>query len=238
MAEFSYIGQELDIFAHAQEWKAYWASKLRPYVRGDVLEAGAGIGTNTLLLAPAKQGRWVCLEPDPQLLTILLKALGEELGRQHYEAIAGTTQDVQEQRFDTILYIDVLEHIEADAEELRRATNLLRPGGRIVVLSPAHQWLFSPFDAAIGHYRRYNRSMLQAISPPGMITERIFYMDSVGLLASSANKLLLKQSTPALGQIQFWDRFMVPISRRILDPIVGFGLGKTIVAIWQKPPQP
>ena len=58
--------------------------------------------------------------------------------------------------FDTILYVDVLEHIADDAAELARARRLLTPEGNLVVLAPAHQSLFSPFDAAVGHYRRYD----------------------------------------------------------------------------------
>ena len=59
------------------------------------------------------------------------------------------------------------EHIENDREELERAAARLRPGGRVIVLAPAHQWLFTPFDAAIAHFRRYNRSMMRNLRPPG-----------------------------------------------------------------------
>ena len=224
MPELSYAGGELDIFAHAQRWKQYWSAQVTPYIAGDVLEVGAGIGANTPYLRSATQGRWVCLEPDPELLA--------RLSETHPDSILGTLADVADQRFDTILYIDVLEHIEDDASELKRATSLLRPGGRIIVLSPAHPWLFSPFDAAIGHFRRYNLAMLQEISP--CPAERIFYLDSVGLFASAANKLLLKQSMPTLGQIQTWDRWIVPISRGFADRTLGFRAGKTIVGVWKK----
>lgn len=224
MPELSYAGRELDIFARAQRWKQYWSAQVKPYIAGDVLEVGAGIGANTPFLRGATQGRWVCLEPDPELFARLRETQGE--------SILGTLADVADQRFDTILYIDVLEHIEDDASELKRAASLLRSGGRILVLSPAHPWLFSPFDAAIGHFRRYNRAMLQEISP--CTAERIFYLDSMGLFASAANKLLLKQSMPTLGQIQTWDRMIVPVSRGFADRSLGFRAGKTIVGVWKK----
>ena len=134
MPEQSYAGRELDIFAHAQRWKRYWSAQLRPYIAGDVLEVGAGIGANTGLFRAFTKGRWLCLEPDPQLAA---QIRGQEVQ-------VGTLRDVAAQRFDTILYIDVLEHIEDDAGELQQAAELLRPGGRIVVLAPAHQSLFSP----------------------------------------------------------------------------------------------
>lgn len=225
MPERSYAGRELDIFAHAHRWKQYWSAQLRPYIAGDVLEVGAGIGVNTPFLRSATPGRWLCLEPDQQLF--------KRLRATHPDSLLGTLDDIFEERFDTILYIDVLEHIERDRPELAHAFSLLRPGGRVIVLSPAHPWLFSPFDAAIGHFRRYNRSMLLEISP--CAPERIFYLDAIGLFASAANKLLLKQSNPTLGQIQLWDRWMVPLSRSLADPLLERSAGKTIVGIWKKP---
>ena len=67
MSELKYVGSELDLFAGVVNWKAYWAREIRPFVGGDILEVGAGIGSNTRLLDPGGAGRWVCLEPDPEL---------------------------------------------------------------------------------------------------------------------------------------------------------------------------
>jgi SAM-dependent methyltransferase len=135
--------------------------------------------------------------------------------------------------FDAILYIDVIEHIEDDAAELQRAYNRLAPGGAILIVVPAHQWLFSPFDKAIGHFRRYSRSRLRQVLPAGSHIQQLVYLDSVGLLASAANKLLLRQSYPTLGQIKFWDTTIVPVSR-IADRVTGFALGKSVLAVVQK----
>ena len=148
--------------------------------------------------------------------------------------MCGTLQSLTGQLFDTIIYIDVLEHIENDSEELNRAASHLRPGGHLIVLSPAHQRLFSPFDAAIGHFRRYDRKMLQAISPAGLRLERMRYLDCAGLILSAANMLLLRQSMPTKAQLGFWDRWIVPVSR-VFDKPFRYSLGKTIIAIWERP---
>jgi hypothetical protein len=63
---FQYMGSELEIFAHASHWKSYVQYKLRPYLVGDILEVGAGIGGTTQALNDGTQGRWVCLEPDSE----------------------------------------------------------------------------------------------------------------------------------------------------------------------------
>jgi SAM-dependent methyltransferase len=139
-----------------------------------------------------------------------------------------------EPAFDAILYVDVLEHIEDDAAELERAAGRLKSGGRILVMSPAHPWLYSPFDAAIGHFRRYRRSDGRRLTPAGLRLDSAAYLDSVGLLASAANRLVLRSATPSLAQILLWDRWMVPISR-LIDPLLGFNLGKSILFVWRKP---
>ena len=91
--------------------------------------------------------------------------------------------------------------------------------------------MFSPFDAAIGHYRRYDRKSLLSAKPEDLHVERLFYLDSVGLLASLGNRLLLRASSPTAAQIALWDGKMVPVSRW-LDPVLGLRLGKTIVAVF------
>ena len=233
MSDCNYVGSELELFAAVRKWKTYWSRQIRPFIAGDVIEVGAGIGSNTPFLDPGGDHRWVCLEPDPLLLAQLTKTLKQTTGRQ-YETVCGTLQTFDgSQRFDTIIYIDVLEHIANDREELNIAAGRLRPGGRIIVLAPAHQWLFSPFDAAIGHFRRYNRSMLRSISPAGLTIEQLIYLDSAGLTASAANSLFFRQSMPTKAQLRFWDHWIVPVSQ-VIDKLLLHSAGKSIVAIWRK----
>ena len=234
MSEFKYVGSELDLFAAASNWKSYWSQQIRPFLRGNILEVGAGIGSNTRFLDPnGGSGPWVCLEPDPELIGQLVKSLGETEPPYAYEAVCGPLEEsLAGQQFDTIIYIDVLEHIDKDREELHRAASHLRPGGHLIILSPAHQRLFSPFDAAIGHFRRYNRSMLQRISPASLRLERMRYLDCAGLILSAANTLLLRQSVPTKAQLRFWDDWMVPISR-VVDKLLLYSVGKTIIAVWR-----
>jgi SAM-dependent methyltransferase len=235
MTDFTYVGTELELFAEVRNWKSYWSSRLRPFIAGDVLEVGAGIGANTPYLDGNKRGRWVCLEPDSNLVAQLTITLAPAGNSREYEAFAGTIASLDpDRKFDTIVYIDVLEHIEDDARELESATALLRAGGRIIVLAPAHPWLYTPFDAAIGHFRRYNRAMLKAVSPGGAHLEQFFYLDSAGLALSLGNLLLLRQSMPKRSQLRFWDRWVIPVSR-VLDRCLFHSIGKSIVAVWQRP---
>jgi len=229
MASIPYPGLELKLFEQAHNWKSYWSGRIAPYVRGAVLEVGAGIGANTRLLSSLDFARWTCLEPDASLA----KQIDVPPGGRH-EVTLGIVADLpDEAQFDSILYIDVLEHIEDDAAEMGRAAARLKPGGALIVLSPAHPFLFTPFDEAIGHYRRYTRTSLRAAAPVGLREITVTYLDSVGMLASLGNRLLLGQSMPTAQQIGVWDRWMVPPSR-ITDRLTGGHLGKSVLGAWSR----
>jgi SAM-dependent methyltransferase len=225
---FAYPGKELETFSQARNWRSYWATALRPYIAGDVLEVGAGIGANTAHINHSHVRSIHCLEPDPELAVQLRSAVR---GTPGITVSVGTISTLAGRLFDAILYIDVLEHIEDDQLELARAVRLLRPGGRLIVLAPAYQALYSPFDEAIGHYRRYVRRSLIACSPPSCRLEKAGYLDCVGLIASGVNRAVLKQSIPAFWQMMLWDKYMIPVSK-VLDPLLGYHLGKSVLAVW------
>jgi SAM-dependent methyltransferase len=235
-AGIRYVGTELELFATATRWKTYLRDVVAPYLGARVLEVGAGLGHTTQILCRGSAERWVCLEPDPRLASKIEErcAAGDLPGA--CAVRVGTTADVAGDltgSFDSVIYIDVLEHIEDDRREVATAARLLRPGGRLVVMSPAHQSLYTPFDRAIGHFRRYDRASLTAIAGDDLALERMIYLDSVGLLASSANRFFLRQSMPTSRQIATWDRLMIPASR-LLDPLLAFTLGKSILGVWKK----
>src|SRR5690242_18322946 len=152
---FAYVGGELDLFAAATRWKSYFRSHLKPFLGNEVLEVGAGLGGTTRLLCSGREHRWVCLEPDPALAERLAQAIRDGQVPACCEVMVGTLGQIALERqwpfplparFDTLLYVDVLEHIPDDRGELARAAQCLQPGGHILALSPAHQWLYTPFD--------------------------------------------------------------------------------------------
>lgn len=229
-----YIGKELEIFAQATNWKAYWSSQIRPHLTGDILEVGAGLGSNTEFLKSSGCSSWTCLEPDSQHAARLRNRMAGNPQLSDCRVILGTTEVFNSAtRFDAIIYIDVLEHIREDREEMDRASGLLRTGGKIFVLAPAHQWLYTPFDASIGHFRRYTKITISECSPIACKLSRVVYLDSVGMLASVFNRLFLQQREPRLNQVLFWDRVLVPCSR-FVDILTMHQVGKSILGIWKK----
>lgn len=230
-----YVGTELDLFSAARTWKAYWSGQILPFLRGRVLDVGAGLGATAEVLArhPAVTD-WTCLEPDRSFAAALGGKVADGALPAHVRVRQGTLASRGgEERYDAILYIDVLEHIRDDREELARAAAVLAPGGALVVLAPAHPALYSPFDAAIGHERRYTRAGVRAAGPADLRLVRLRSLDSVGLIASLANRALLRQAMPTPRQIALWDGLMVPLSRRI-DPLLGYRAGKSVLAVWSR----
>jgi SAM-dependent methyltransferase len=232
--ELRYSGNELDLFAQAERWKSYWSSAIRKYISGTVLDVGGGIGANIPFLLNADVSSLTILEPDPELFA-RLKTESRRYRRSTPLILQNGALESAPgpMLYTTILYLDVLEHIADDRGELERAARFLAPSGYLIALVPAYQCLYTPFDEAIGHYRRYSRSSLAALSPPGCSLIVLKSLDIVGLLASFGNAVLLRQSTPSLRQIRFWDRVFVPLSR-YLDPVTRFRIGKSILAVWQR----
>lgn len=234
---FSYSGNELENFSAAVHWKAYWASEIAPFLGNEVLELGAGLGATARALNHRPYRKWVGLEPDPGMCHQVKQRLGQGDLPAGYDIRHGTSSDLgADERFDTILYIDVLEHIEHDREELQRVAHHLVDGGHIVIVAPAHNFLYTEFDRKIGHHRRYNKALLRAAVPASLRITKMHYLDSVGMLASLANRLILKSDSPSAGQIRLWDSVMVRASRWVVDVLTLHQLGKSIVCILEKEP--
>jgi len=234
-SNFSYSGTELEEAAHAVNWKAYFRSRIAPYIQGHVLEVGAGLGGTTVRLRDGRQKSWVCLEPDASLALHLEATLRDNPSPVPTRTVVGDLNALSgSDRFDCILYIDVLEHIEDDIGELQHAERQLAPGGALVVLCPAFQMLFSQMDRALGHYRRYTKKTLAKVFPRTLEQVELFYLDSLGMIASLANKFVLRQDAPTGGQVKFWDGTIIPISR-VLDRVLFYALGRSIIAIYRRP---
>jgi len=230
---FRYLGTELAVMGAAKNWKRYLNQQIKPFVRGSVLEVGGGIGHNLEYFVNELVQRWTALEPDSSFAA-------QYRGRYNSAPLdipvtiqARVLSDLDCEQYDTLIYADVLEHIEQDQAEVRLAMAALKPGGHLVIVVPAHAYLFSEMDSKIGHHRRYNLPSLRALKPANAEEVRARYLDCVGIMASLANRLFLRQGTPTSRQIKLWDRLMVPLSR-LLDPLFGFALGKSALIVWKR----
>lgn len=227
-----YMGRELELFANAHRWRAYWGSKVAPFLGPRVLEVGAGIGSNPLALWRPGLADWLAVEPDPELAERFLERTQGLRPRPRVHR--GTLETLSgEAPFDAALYIDVLEHLEDDAEEVARASAVLRPGGYLIALSPGHPTLFSPFDKAIGHVRRYTLRGLSALVGRHLTVVQAMHLDSIGALLSLSNRLLLRAAEPTRRQLAFWNGLCVPLSH-LTDPLLLHRLGRSVLVIGRR----
>ncbi len=148
--------------ASARRYNRWLIEQCRPYMGSRILEAGAGIGNFTSMFVNCE--RLVLLDREP----VYVKHLQSRLGRrEHIRFIqgdltdTGVFQSLKGEQLDTVLCINVLEHVENDAEVLRQFHELLVPGGRCIMIVPAGKSLYCRLDRELGHYRRYNAEELR-----------------------------------------------------------------------------
>ena len=228
---FKYSGLELDFFEKAINWKLYYLQLCRSLFKNnfDVLEIGAGIGAISKVFIPStKFSSWTLIEPDKSNFERLINNLNF-LRNSKVKALNLSIEDYENDpnKFDLILLADVIEHIEDDKKTLNKLFDKLKPSGILIIFVPACQFLYSPFDNQIGHFRRYSIQSLEKLLPLNSKVIDKKYIDSVGFFASLVNKLFLKSPNPNLKQVLFWDRVLVPLSR-FFDRLFFFKFGKNI----------
>jgi SAM-dependent methyltransferase len=233
--DFTYVGTELELFAKATNWKNYFAKELRPYITGRIIEVGAGLGSTTKYLCDQSYARWLCLDPDASHVAHIKELIAAQKLPRCCEVRCGVLADLAPNECaDTIIYIDVLEHIKDDEGEMRVAAAHLAPQGHIVILAPAFKVLHSPFDEAVGHYRRYTRKDAKRLTGQLLNQRATFFLDSVGFFASALNRFIMRKSQPCIRDIQIWDKMIVPTSI-VTDKLFSGLFGRSIVMVWQKP---
>jgi SAM-dependent methyltransferase len=185
---------------------------LTPYLRGTILEVGAGHGTFTELLAAF--GRVVATDLSPDCVEHLRQRFAR---RPDVEVVAGdVTASVAGRRFDTAVLINVLEHIADDVGALARLREALVPGGRVLVFVPAFEALYSRFDAAVGHHRRYGRAELMTRAyQAGLEVEEIRFVNSLGAAAWWALATKLGRTPTMQWPVRVYDSLLVPLLRRV-----------------------
>jgi hypothetical protein len=135
--------------------------------------------------------------------------------------------------FDSIVYVNVLEHIEKDEDELGYIHNSLKKGGNVCIFVPALSWLYSDFDRSIGHYRRYHKKELRKkLEKLGFEVISINYFDIIGIIPWFIMLKILK-GKPDPKKIAFYDKVVVPFSR-VIESFIPLPFGKNLIAIARK----
>ena len=220
---------DLDLLRGAVRYQRWLLSVLGP-IGGDVLEVGAGSGNFTRWLAPVSDGL-VALEPDPALARRVV-----ELGLPNVEVVTSRLETMAAERvFDAAVMINVLEHIEDDASALGALRARLRPGGRAIIVVPAHRQLFGRLDEKYHHLRRYTRrGVASVIERAGLEVERVRYFNPLGAIGWLVFVRWMKRERLTPASIRLTENVVVPVGR-VLDAIGFRPFGQSVVALGRRP---
>ena len=224
-----YLGEELEIFDKATIWRKYIHAMMQHYFKDNFLEVGAGIGSFTTNYFGNFQNIVLC-DLDSENVKILQKKFYQNKNI----TICDKRINELEGKFNTIIYLNVLEHIQEDLHEINSALNKLNLGGHLVILVPAHQNLFGKFDKAVGHCRRYDIDFFKLNKFKNVKMQKLIFLDLFGYILYFFNKFFFKDEVyPSKFKIFLWDKIFTPITI-IMDYITRYKLGKNILCVYKK----
>jgi SAM-dependent methyltransferase len=227
-AKPEYFGRDLEAMSFARNYHEWVLAEIAPYLGRSVAEVGAGVGSFSALLLGTGIERLRAFEPSNNMYPVLRDALASD------PRAAAVNDFFQPEtaggRFDSIVYVNVLEHIEDDAAELGRAREALNPGGHVLVFVPALPWLYSELDRQVGHFRRYWKGpLLDLVRESGLEIVKARYFDIAGILPWYVNFVLFKNSIGG-ASVSLYDRVVVPIMR-VLEGVLRPPVGKNVVLV-------
>lgn len=197
----------------APRFTKWMADTIRPYLGEHILEIGAGIGNLTSNLVPRR--KYWASDINPQYLDRLkkLKQTRPYLQVQFTDASAGETYP--EEQFDTVICLNVVEHLEDDVKALRNIRRSLEKNGRAIILVPNGPGLYGSLDRVLGHYRRYTRQQLQEVcEQAGFRVEKVLKFNRIGAPGWWWNGKVLKKTTFGFWQIKLLNT-LLPVVRPI-----------------------
>ena len=242
----SYLTSDLEALADIDNYYQWILDEIRPFLGTRLAEVGAGIGNFTRFLVETRvdsdpAATLEAFEPAGNLYRHLqdrVRRNSPALMQQGRVAIWQRTFQLARGRFDTIIMINVLEHIEHDEEFIHIAYESLAPEGTLIIFVPALRQLYSPLDKAVGHHRRYEKAQLDALLVKGGFDiAKAKFMDCAGVLSWYVLHVLLKSSYISPFMARIYDRWVVPVTRWLegrREP----SIGKNILMIGRKTMRP
>ncbi|MCK4401093.1 class I SAM-dependent methyltransferase [bacterium] len=205
-------------------------NKVEPFLGRKILELGSGIGRISKYLV-RKDREVTLLDIDKEYTNYLRKRFISNPGVRIVEAdILKVDEVLTDRNFDTVVGINILEHVNNDVEAVERLKKIITATGRLVLIVPAHKVLFSNFDKRVGHYRRYSKKELQdKLLKGGFFIEKIEFMNVLGPIGWFLQFRLLKRKRMSKTTIQFFDK-LVPLIA-LIEKYVRFPFGLSLLCV-------
>jgi len=233
---FTYSGTELDALAGAVNYYSEIVRRFAPYLRGHVLEVGAGIGTfSRFILAQPSVVKLTAVEPAGNTIEFLRARIAEDPRARVIQGYLTGLAPRLDSPVDAFVAVNVLEHVEDDVAFLRAAYDVLQPGGALLLFVPALPKLFGTLDIAFGHHRRYSKSTLsERITAAGFENCSLRYVNGPGTLVWLLAGRVFRRETLDEHGARFYDRWIMPVITRVernWEPPVG----QSILLVARKP---
>ncbi|NUO09374.1 MAG: class I SAM-dependent methyltransferase [Candidatus Brocadia sp.] len=225
---------DLEIMMHAKNYRRWIINTVKPHIGNRILEVGGGIGNNVEYLL------------DRELIVIIdnhQKCEKYILRRFNNSNILFFNMDITNNsavaqlakfNFDTILCLNVLEHIENDVVGLQNIKDVLAVNGKLILIVPAFNSLYGSIDKAVGHKRRYTKNLLvKKINSLHMEIESLRFMNFLGIFGWFLNNKILRRKKESLPQIVFYDKYLAPFAEK-LEKILPPPIGLSIVGVFRK----
>jgi len=215
-------------------------ARLKPFLGSRIVEVGAGRGAFSELLLETGPEALTVLEPSANMYPLLLEKLAaidkERVAQARQCTLAQASVNFAE-AFplpDSVLYINVLEHIEDDEAELRAAHALLTAGGHVLIFVPANRWLTGSIDRQLGHFRRYTMDELRIkCRSAGFRIRLAVHFDFFGIAPWWLKFCVLKSDRLTPGAVRLYDRCVVPFAR-MLERAIPPPIGKNVIVAGEK----
>ena len=205
-------GRDLEVLADARNYYRWILRQFAPFLGRRVVEIGAGLGNfSRVILSHEGVREAVLVEPAANLFPRLRERFA---GDPRVQPRHGLFEQVipESMGADSIVLVNVLEHVEDDLALLRHIHRRLAPGGTVLLFVPALPALFGSIDKVAGHYRRYlKRSLAARLAEAGFTVERIRYVNLPGTIAWFLIGRVLKWRVFQPSSVQLYDRFVIPL---------------------------
>jgi SAM-dependent methyltransferase len=223
--------ETLDVLSSADKLNNWFFDTISPYCKGEILEIGSGVGNISNFFILNNKSLHMSDIRDNYIDILKNKFPGKPVSNLD---IIDSDFDTKHQslfnKFDTIFSLNVVEHIKDDQLAIKNCFKLLKPGGKLITLVPAFEFLYNNFDTELYHFRRYNaKSISSLMTNAGGIVDRIFYFNCMGILGWYLNGNILKKKTLPKDQVDLYNK-IIPIARTI-DKLVMNKLGLSVISV-------
>ena len=234
-ASYSAGVETLRRMAGVDRYNRWIFQKLARHVGRRVLEVGCGIGNMTPFWLGAE--RVVCVDLEPELVAFVRGAFAEHPqveARVEDIAAPGAAERLGAGAYDTVVCLNVLEHIEDDHTALRAMHDALAPGGKLLLFVPAGMYLFGRLDEALGHFRRYSLAEVETkVRVAGLAVDEAFYMNVAGVPGWFLSSRVLRRQHPPRGMLKLFN-LLTPLFIWFEERFKP-GFGQSVVCVARRP---